>query len=206
MHLTQTSDQVLPHAADALRYFRYFAQNPREYSVPTGSENSIRPVETTVVNRVTMSLFPQQWFNRKAKAREGYLYVISNPSMPGLVKVGMTSKSPAERMKSLYSTSVPTPFEAEYFALCKDRLKSEAVAHQALKSWRLNSRREFFRMAPEDAIAKIHYGIDDARVIFSRHRLRKTDRGAHRWIRALAALTALATPSLCNALNVLSHL
>ncbi len=149
-----------------------------------------------------MSLFPKHWFHRKAAAKEGFLYVISNPSMPGLVKVGMTSKPPAERMKSLYSTSVPTPFEAEYFALCKDRIKSEAVAHQVLKSWRVNSRREFFRLAPEVACAKVHYALGDAKVIYSRQRPRRYHGRQLGWIRQIAALTALATPSLCNALGV----
>jgi hypothetical protein len=152
-----------------------------------------------------MSLFPQSWFHRKAKDAEGYLYVISNPSMPGLVKVGMTSKAPAERMKSLYSTSVPTPFEAEYFALCRDRVKSESIAHQALKAWRVNSRREFFRMAPEHAIAKIHYALSDAKVIYSRHRPRRHNGSLLRWVRNLAVVSAMATPSLCNALSLLAN-
>ena len=149
-----------------------------------------------------MPLFPPNWFHRKAKDAEGYLYVISNPSMPGLVKVGMTSKAPAERMKSLYSTSVPTPFEAEYFALCRDRLKSEAIAHKALHNWRVNSRREFFRMAPELAIKKIHRALGDAKVIYSRHQPCRDRGAALRWVRNIAAVTAMATPSLCNALSL----
>ena len=150
-----------------------------------------------------MSLFPKHWFRSKAAAKEGYLYVISNPSMPGLVKVGMTSKQPEERMKSLYSTSVPTPFEAEYFALCKDRKKNEDIAHKALKSWRVNSRREFFRLTPEDAVARIHFALDDAKVIYSRQRPRRYRGRQPRWIHRIAALAALATPSLCNALGTM---
>jgi len=114
--------------------------------------------------------------------------------MPGLVKVGMTSKSPAERMKSLYSTSVPTPFEAEYFALCRDRMKSEAVAHQVLKSWRVNSRREFFRLAPEDAIAKVHFALSDAKVIYSKHKPRRYRRKRFHWFRTATVLAALVIP------------
>ena len=141
-----------------------------------------------------MSLFPKNWFHRKATANEGFLYVISNPSMPGLIKVGMTSKSPAERMKSLYSTSVPTPFEAEYFALCKDRKKCEALAHKALQSWRVNSRREFFRLSPEDAIAKVHYALSDAKVIYSRHKPRRYRRSRFHWFRIAAVVAALVIP------------
>lgn len=141
-----------------------------------------------------MSLFPKHWFNRKAAAKEGYLYVISNPSMPGLVKVGMTSKSPAERMKSLYSTSVPTPFEAEYFALCRDRMQSEAVAHEVLKPWRVNARREFFQLSPEDAIARVHYALSDTRVIYSNHKPRRFRRIRIHWLRVAAVVATLIVP------------
>lgn len=141
-----------------------------------------------------MSLFKQHWFTRKAAAKEGFLYVISNPSMPGLVKVGMTSKSPAERMKSLYSTSVPTPFEAEYFALCRDRMKSEAIAHQVLKSWRVSSRREFFRLSPDEAIAKVHFALSDAKVIYSKHKPRRYQHKKFSWFRTAAVFAALVIP------------
>jgi len=141
-----------------------------------------------------MPLFPKRWFNRKAVAKEGYLYVISNPSMPGLVKVGMTSKAPVERMKSLYSTSVPTPFEAEYFALCGDRMKSETIAHQILKPWRVNSRREFFRVSPEVAIAKVHFALGDAKVIYTKHKPRRYQRNVFFNFRTAAVIAALVIP------------
>lgn len=40
------------------------------------------------------------------------VYVLTNPSMPGLVKIGKTTqKEVSERMTQLYTTGVPTPFE-----------------------------------------------------------------------------------------------
>lgn len=42
----------------------------------------------------------------------GIVYVLTNPAMPGLVKIGMTTRSDIDaRMKELYSTGVPVPFD-----------------------------------------------------------------------------------------------
>ena len=46
-----------------------------------------------------------------------YVYCAVNPSMPGLVKVGMTANQPSVRMGQLSSlTAVPTPFECSWYA------------------------------------------------------------------------------------------
>ncbi|MBT4763384.1 GIY-YIG nuclease family protein, partial [Candidatus Woesearchaeota archaeon] len=42
------------------------------------------------------------------------VYVLINPSIPDIVKIGMTSDL-TTRMRSLYNSSVPVPFEC-YFA------------------------------------------------------------------------------------------
>ena len=40
------------------------------------------------------------------------VYVLTNPAMPGFVKIGMTDGIDIQaRMSSLYSTGVPFPFE-----------------------------------------------------------------------------------------------
>ena len=56
---------------------------------------------------------------------KGFVYVLSNASMPGLIKVGMTTKVPDGRAKELSSdTSTPTPFIVEYYALFDDMEKA----------------------------------------------------------------------------------
>ena len=43
---------------------------------------------------------------------KGLVYVLTNSAMPGLVKIGMTTRDSVDtRMKELYSTGVPVPFE-----------------------------------------------------------------------------------------------
>ena len=39
---------------------------------------------------------------------------MSNPAMPGLVKVGFTTDTPDVRARELYTTGVPLPFKVEF--------------------------------------------------------------------------------------------
>ena len=70
----------------------------------------------------------------------GIVYLLTNPVMPGLVKIGMTTQEDIDkRMKELYTTGVPVPFE------CK--------LHKAFDPQRINQNREFFRINVEQAQA-----------------------------------------------------
>ena len=45
----------------------------------------------------------------------GIVYLLTNPVMPGLVKIGMTTQEDIDkRMKELYTTGVPVPFECQF--------------------------------------------------------------------------------------------
>jgi hypothetical protein len=86
----------------------------------------------------------------------GIVYVLTNPAMPDLVKIGMTTRNEIDsRMRELYSTGVPFPFECEY--ACKvlvcDCAKIEKALHVAFHPYRVNASREFFKILPEQAIA-----------------------------------------------------
>jgi hypothetical protein len=85
----------------------------------------------------------------------GYVYILSNRSMPGLVKIGKTTTSPSQRMAELHSTGVPTPFELEFAAEVADCHSCERDAHSALTEHRVSSKREFFRVSVPEAIKKI---------------------------------------------------
>jgi hypothetical protein len=76
------------------------------------------------------------------------VYIVSNAAMPGLVKIGHTTKSLRERMTQLSAlTAVPMPFELEAWFPCAPRLarRHERELHQHFHSWRVPSR-EFFRV------------------------------------------------------------
>jgi hypothetical protein len=78
------------------------------------------------------------------------VYVLTNAAMLGLVKIGMTSQSDLElRLKQLYTTGVPVPFECYYACKVRSAKQVEDVLHFAFSGYRVNPNREFFRMEPE---------------------------------------------------------
>lgn len=93
----------------------------------------------------------------------GIVYVLTNPEMPGLVKIGKTSLDSVEqRLSQLYSTGVPVPFECEYAAMVSDSTEVEKALHTAFEPHRINPNREFFRMEPEQAMAILELlAVDD---------------------------------------------
>lgn len=84
---------------------------------------------------------------------EGIVYVLTNPAMPKLVKIGKTSRGMSARLNELYSTGVPLPFECVYAARVADESEVERAFHRAFGPNRVNAKREFFEIEPEQAIA-----------------------------------------------------
>lgn len=86
----------------------------------------------------------------------GIVYLLTNPCMPGLVKIGMTTQEDIEkRMKELYTTGVPVPFECQFACEVnkKDCAKIEKALHTAFEPQRINKNREFFKINVEQARA-----------------------------------------------------
>ena len=82
------------------------------------------------------------------------VYVVTNPAMPGLVKIGYTSQADAKnRIAQLYGTGVPVPFDLEYAARVDNAENVEEALHTAFAPYRINPKREFFRIEHEQAIA-----------------------------------------------------
>jgi hypothetical protein len=87
----------------------------------------------------------------------GYVYVLSNLSMPGLLKIGRTDRRPETRAKELASsTGVPSEFKIEFSTLVSDSIAAERFVHQALekKGCRHAQNREFFS-APLDEVIEL---------------------------------------------------
>lgn len=89
----------------------------------------------------------------------GYVYVMINPSLPDVVKIGKTTREPSERAKELSSaTGVPTPFILVYSKPFADCHFAEKVIHGYFekKGARVNGNREFFRVSTMEAIDLIN--------------------------------------------------
>lgn len=82
------------------------------------------------------------------------VYVLTNEAMPNLVKIGKTTRSDVKtRMNELYSSGVPFQFECAYAVEVDDCSTVEKALHVAFNPNRVNPKREFFSIDPEQAIA-----------------------------------------------------
>lgn len=85
------------------------------------------------------------------------IYVMSNPSLQGMIKIGYTGKEIEVRRGILSkATGVPTPFKVEYIYRLQGRgMELEREIHSYLKEFRLNNEREFFEIDIKQAIEAI---------------------------------------------------
>lgn len=88
---------------------------------------------------------------------EGYLYCFSNPSMPGILKVGMTYRTPDIRLNEANSSDTwkpPTLYKMEFAKKVLYPKQKETTIHKLLSQYteRINPKREFFRISPEEVI------------------------------------------------------
>jgi T5orf172 domain len=96
-------------------------------------------------------------------SEKGYVYILTNPSMPNIIKVGRSICS-IMRAKQLSNTSLPTPFEVFGDVFTWNSLMLERLVHKMLKATRVNSDREFFMISPEKAmeiLSEAQFKVDD---------------------------------------------
>ena len=98
-------------------------------------------------------------------SKEKIIYILTNPKMPGLVKIGHTGDL-KKRVKGLSSHSgVPVAFEVKLAGTIKpgifnDDKTGENFLHIAFQDKRLSQKREFFEMPYEQACELLKTCID----------------------------------------------
>ena len=81
-----------------------------------------------------------------------WVYCLSNPTTPGILKIGYTKKTPDERAKQISSaTGVALPYKVEWAYKCFNGEMVERMTHEKLKAFRVNNRKEFFHISLEEA-------------------------------------------------------
>lgn len=105
-----------------------------------------------------------------ANKEPGYVYILTNPSFrEDWVKIGKTINM-EERLRTLYNTSLPLPFEV--FATMKTAKYNEAekLVHHYIERFtnlRIEKKREFFNVKPEEALEifrEVATLLDDAEI------------------------------------------
>ena len=83
---------------------------------------------------------------------KGFIYIMSNPSLPGLVKIGFSMKDPHSRAGNDFDPAgLPDDYVVEYHALVDDPREVEQQVHARLKDH--HYKKEWFRVLVGEAIA-----------------------------------------------------
>lgn len=91
----------------------------------------------------------------------GYVYCITNPSMPDLVKIGTTTRTVEERLDEANSNSTwtPFPYKVEFAKWVTHAEQREKTLHRIFHSYRVNPHREWFRLPVETV--RLHFELMD---------------------------------------------
>lgn len=85
----------------------------------------------------------------------GFIYLATNPVMPGLTKIGFSESVLSERFAALQSTGVPVPFTLFAAFYVEDPRSCEKALHGAFADLRVSENREFFRIGAKEALARV---------------------------------------------------
>jgi hypothetical protein len=79
----------------------------------------------------------------------GWVYIITNKSMPNMLKVGFTEREPSRRARDLDGTGLPTPYVVKFAIEVSEPRTVEREAHNRLKPHHVG--KEWFRCSIDDA-------------------------------------------------------
>ncbi len=88
-----------------------------------------------------------------------WVYILSNPALPNMLKIGYTKNEPEVRAKQISaSTGVALPYKVEWAFQCFNGEQLEQEVHRELATYRVNQNREFFDIPlaeAQEAIEKL---------------------------------------------------
>ena len=91
-----------------------------------------------------------------------YIYILENDRMPGLLKIGWTSRTPEERCAELSNaTGVPTCFTVAHKVEVSSGREAEREIHVVLREYRYSQNREFFHISLERARNAVDFVCPD---------------------------------------------
>lgn len=99
----------------------------------------------------------------------GFIYALQNDSMPGLLKIGFTSRRVEDRVLELNSsTSTPTPFNVLFYFASSNPARDESIAHAEFESCRVNKNREFFKIDADVALSTLREKLNKTEIFVNR--------------------------------------
>lgn len=100
------------------------------------------------------------------KKFNGFIYVLNNPSLKGMVKIVASTKYSNEICRELSSTaSIPTPFNVVYHLPSINPFKVESIVHTILDGYRVCKYSDFFKV---DVVPTINL-IEDIEIMLNKN-------------------------------------
>jgi chromatin remodeling complex protein RSC6 len=109
----------------------------------------------------------------------GWVYIVTNPSLEGLVKIGYSSKDPVLRVEDFNNAGLPHPHCLQYDVLVNDPYSVEQAAHKALRL--KHHSKEWFKCTVEEAINAVKGCVNGNIVNESFHIKRPLGGGDEHW-------------------------
>jgi T5orf172 domain len=139
-----------------------------------------------------------------SESSRGVIYILVNSFMPGVLKIGRTTRESTERAREISRpTGVPTEYEVIYDQVVNDASAAEREIHSLLRPHRINPQREFFRISIREAIRHVQeicsrYPVNEAREAVEIDALPGLEGRMRRWLRRdLVAVKFVQYSDLC---------
>jgi hypothetical protein len=97
----------------------------------------------------------QKYPENRNSYQPGFIYILSNETMPEILKIGKTKRLPTDRSAELFTTGVATPFVVEFAIHVNNANDFECAVHDELADFRVNKSREFFKLDIHEAIKRV---------------------------------------------------
>ena len=99
-----------------------------------------------------ISYYREDQFDDELKGGEGYVYILTCPSQPNVLKIGSTERTPQERLAEINNaTGVIVPWEVAIAYKVKAPRTVEMLVHERLSDVRFSNQREGFILPLEKA-------------------------------------------------------
>ncbi len=92
---------------------------------------------------------------RQGIEQRGWVYVVSQAAIPGMIKIGFTLRPPEERARDFDRIGLPGSFVVEYEANVESPRAVERAVHAELRRRQLCKGREWFTLPVDQAISEI---------------------------------------------------
>lgn len=104
------------------------------------------PIEN-LINRIEDLIRKNKLPFSTSERNTGWIYILGNSHMPGLLKIGRTDRTSYERIEELSSaTGIPTPFVLVWQEEVSNSVCAEKEIHEYLHEYRVSEGREFFKV------------------------------------------------------------